>query len=97
MMTKKIFLLIIATMLIGTTTGAQEMTALSCNDFRPTPEALERFPNLAGACEGIVERDGELFGLFRAVVLRTTNTSVTLRLFDRTGKPFGMTLGLLDL
>ena len=40
--------------------SAQEMTALSCNDFRPTNEAIERFPDLVGACEGIVERDGEL-------------------------------------
>jgi LPXTG-motif cell wall-anchored protein len=89
MMTKKRLLLIVATMLIGTTTGAQEMTALSCNDFRPTPEALERFPNLAGACEGIVERDGELFGLFRAVVRRTAGSRVTLRL-PATGKTFSV-------
>jgi LPXTG-motif cell wall-anchored protein len=87
MMKKTKLLLILATMLIGTTAGAQELTALSCNDFRPTPEAIERFPNLAGACEGIVERDGELFGLFRAVVRRTTHRSVTLRL-PATGKTF---------
>jgi hypothetical protein len=80
-------LLILATMLIGTTAVAQETSALSCDDFRPTPEALERFPNLEGACEGIVERDGELFGLFRAVVLRSTYNSVTLRL-PATSKTF---------
>ena len=79
-MKKTKILLILATMLIGTTAGAQETSALSCDDFRPTPEALERFPNLEGACEAIVERDGELFGLFRAVVRRSTHTSVTLRL-----------------
>jgi len=82
-------LLILVTMLIGTTAGAQEMTALSCKDFRPTPEALERFPNLAGACEGIVERDGELFGLFRAVVRRAAGSRVTLRL-PATGKLFSV-------
>jgi LPXTG-motif cell wall-anchored protein len=82
-------LLVFATMLIGATAGAQEMTALSCNDFRPTNEALERFPNLAGACEGIVERDGELFGLFTAVVRRTAGNSVTLRL-PATGKTFSV-------
>ena len=82
-------LLILATMLIGTTAGAQEMTALGCNDFRPTSEALERFPNLAGACEGIVERDGELFGLFTAVVRRATGSRVTVHL-PATGKTFSV-------
>ena len=60
--------------------SAQEMTALSCKDFRPTPEALERFPNLAGACEGIVDRDGELHAKFTVVVRRVTGRSVTLYL-----------------
>ncbi len=55
-------------------------TALSCADFVPTDEALERFPDLVGACESVVERDGELYGLFRAVVRRVVGNSVTLYL-----------------
>lgn len=82
-------LLILAIVLVGASAGAQEMTALSCKDFRPTPEALERFPNLAGACEGIVERDGELFGLFKAVVRRVRGNNVTLYL-PATGKTFSV-------
>jgi len=68
--------------LIGFTAnaGAQEMTALSCNDFRPTDEALERFPDLVGACEGIVDRNGELYAKFTAVVRRASGNSVTLHL-----------------
>jgi len=62
------------------TASAQEMTELSCSDFRPTPEALERFPDLKGACEGVVERDGELYGKFTAVVRRASGSSVTLHL-----------------
>ena len=31
-------------------------SALTCSDFRPTPEALQRFPDLKGACESVVER-----------------------------------------
>jgi hypothetical protein len=58
----------------------KEMTQLSCKDFIPTQEARERFPNLAGACEGVVERDGELFGLFRAEVRRVRGNDVTLYL-----------------
>ena len=88
---KKNFLLILTTMFISTTASAQEMTALGCNDFRPTPEAIERFPNLAGACEGIVERDGELYGLFRAVVRRAAGSRVTLRL-PATGKTFSVSM-----
>lgn len=82
-----ILLLVVATLLISASAGAQEMTALSCDDFRPTPEALERFPDLEGACEGIVERDGELYGLFRANVRRVSGNSVTLHL-PATGKTF---------
>jgi hypothetical protein len=55
-------------------------TALSCADFVPTDEALERFPDLVGACEEVVERDGELYGLFKAVVRRVASRSVTLYL-----------------
>jgi hypothetical protein len=54
------------------------MTQLSCKDFIPTEEARERFPDLAGACEGVVERDGELYGLFRAEVRRVHGGRVTL-------------------
>ena len=38
MKTKKL-LLVLATLLTSATVGAQEMTELSCNDFRPTDEA----------------------------------------------------------
>jgi hypothetical protein len=62
------------------TASAQEVSALTCADFRPTPEALERYPNLAGACEAIIERDGELYGLFRAVVRRVRGNNVTMHL-----------------
>lgn len=60
--------------------NAQEMSELTCDDFNPTPEALARFPDLVGACEGIVEREGELFAKFVAVVRRATNSSTTLYL-----------------
>ena len=80
------YLLLLALLAAGNA-SAQEMTALSCNDFRPTDEAIERFPNLVGACEGIVERDGELYGLVRAVVRRVWGNNVTLHL-PATGKTF---------
>jgi hypothetical protein len=72
--------LVLAATWFAATSGAQEMTALSCKDFRPTNEALERFPNLAGACEGIVDRDGELYGKFTAVVRRVSGNNLTLHL-----------------
>lgn len=80
-------LLLLATLFAASNASAQEMTALSCNDFRPTDEAIERFPDLLGACEGIVERDGELYGLFRADVRRVWGNNVTLHL-PATGKTF---------
>ncbi len=77
---KTLRLLILAALFVGANASAQEMTALSCNDFRPTNEALERFPDLVGACEGIVDRDGELYAKFRAVVRRVRGNNVTLYL-----------------
>jgi len=76
----RMLLLVLTAILTSATVGAQEMTALSCKDFRPTEQAIERFPNLVGACEGIVERDGELYGKFTAIVRRVRGTNVTLYL-----------------
>ena len=59
---------------------AQQVSELACADFKPSPQALERFPDLIGACESIVERDGELYGKFTAIVRRATATTATLYL-----------------
>jgi len=80
-------LLIAVALSSATTASAQQESALTCADFRPTPEALDRYPNLAGACESIIERDGELYGLFRADVRRVRGNNVTLHL-PATGKTF---------
>ena len=58
--------------------NAQEPSALTCADFRPTEAAMERFPELIGACESVVERNGELYGKFTAIVRRASSRSVTL-------------------
>ena len=71
---------ILAAVLLSANASGDEMTQLSCKDFIPTEEARERFPDLAGACEGVVERDGELYGLFRAEVRRVRGNNVTLHL-----------------
>jgi len=71
---------ILVTAFLSANASAQERTQLSCKDFIPTQEARERFPDLAGACEGVVERDGELFGLFRAEVRRVRGNNITLHL-----------------
>jgi len=72
--------LVLAVTALSAAASAQEMTALSCDDFRPTPEALERFSNLKGACEGVVDMDGELYAKFTAIVRRAAGSSVTLYL-----------------
>jgi hypothetical protein len=72
--------LVLAASSLAAAASAQEMTALSCDDFKPTPEALERFANLKGACEGIVDRDGELYAKFTAIVRRAAGNNVTLYL-----------------
>jgi len=65
-------------------------SALTCDDFRPTAEGLERYPNLEGACEAVIERDGELFGAFSAIVRRAGSETVTLYM-PATDKTFRVT------
>ena len=73
-------------LLIAAPANGQEMTELSCSDFRPTADALRRFPELQGACLGVVEMNGELYAEFEAVVRRATNQRVVLYIpaVDRT-------------
>ena len=70
----------LAAALLSLNVNGQEMTQLSCKDFLPTEEARQRFPDLAGACEGIVERDGELYGLFRANIRSIRGSYIKLQL-----------------
>lgn len=81
-MKKSITSLLFVLAFLSSPTWAQEMTetALSCQDFNPTQEALQRFPDLVGACEAVVDRNGELYGRFSAIVRRAGNRTVTLYL-----------------
>lgn len=81
-MKSKVKCMICAISLLAATAWAEETitTALSCDDFKPTAEALERFKNLEGACEAVVERNGELYGQFSAVVRRASSRAVVLYL-----------------
>ncbi len=72
-------MLILATIGLATAVNAAT-TELSCSDFQPTAAALAKYGNLRGACEGIVDRDGELYALFRAIVRRVSGGNVTLYL-----------------
>ena len=55
-------------------------TEMSCDDFVATTEAQQRFKDLEGACESIVERDGVLYAKTTAIVRRVTAGSVRLYL-----------------
>jgi hypothetical protein len=79
-MNKIVKLLALVTSLACTFAHGEGLTELSCDDFKPTPEALERYKNLEGACEAIIERDGELYAKFTAIVRRVRGSSVTLHL-----------------
>lgn len=48
--------------------------------YNPTPEALERFADLAGACEGVYEINGSKFVRSQAVVRRVIGNTVRLYL-----------------
>ena len=76
----RVIALILTGSLLSLSATGQEMTGLSCKDFLPTEEARQRFPDLAGACEGVIERDDELYGLFRAEVRRVRGNNITLHL-----------------
>ena len=70
----KLIQLLIAALLLThvPVSSAQELSELACEDFKPSPEAQARFPDLKGACEAIVERDGELYAKFTAIVRRAS-------------------------
>jgi len=80
----KPILLLAVGMLVGATQTALAVEAtptdLSCADFKPTAEATERFADLRGACESVVEIDGRLYAKVRAVVRRASMSGVTLNL-----------------
>jgi hypothetical protein len=78
----KPFYAVFAALIIGFAppSFAQQVSELACADFKPSPAALERFPDLIGACEAIVEREGELYGKFTAVVRRVRGSTATLHL-----------------
>ncbi len=62
-------------------TAEQSLTELSCSDFRPTEQALERYRDLKGACEGIVERNGELYAKFAATVRRVSQGGGSIKFY----------------
>jgi hypothetical protein len=78
---KKKIILVAAALMISTGAVAAEMTCdeiIAQMNREATPEALERFKDLRGSCEGVVEKDGELFMTTRMVVRRVTPSAVTL-------------------
>lgn len=77
---RKHFVMLLGSLLcFSAAVSAEEVVSeLSCADFVPTEAALKRFPNLEGACEAVVERNGELFGLFRAIVRVPGNRTTVL-------------------
>jgi hypothetical protein len=85
----KVFTIMLALLAFAFTapaTAQTQETDLTCQDIEdklglePTEEALERFKELRGSCEGVVMRDGKLFVMTRAVVRRASGRSVRLYL-----------------
>jgi hypothetical protein len=70
-----------------TTTGHAEQTKeLTCADFKPSAETLERFPELQSACLSVVDSNGALYARFQAVIRRSGGRGVVLYIpaVDRT-------------
>ena len=97
-----VMLCVVACSLLSTEARASDSSAtgLSCRDFVPTEEAVERYPDLIGACEAVVERNGELYGQYTAEVRRVSRHSITLHLpatrHTFTLKPDASARALLD-
>ncbi len=86
-MKKFLTLLVLTTMTVASNLSqAAAPTLLSCDDFHPTSAAIERFPELIGACQGVVDINDALYGKFEAVVRRVSGRNVTLYIpaVDRT-------------
>jgi hypothetical protein len=78
----------IALLAIGVTSIAQaaeiKESTVTCADLRSryelTPEAQTRFAALEGSCQGVVEIDGSLYALTKAVVRSASSSKVRLYL-----------------
>lgn len=84
--------LIGSVVLPGSSAWAAEDYVMSCDEIitklnrEATAEGKTRFADLEGSCQGVVERDGELYMSTTAVVRRASSSRVTLYLpaTDRT-------------
>ncbi len=79
-MKSALFSVLLMTTLGAGSALAQTPSDLTCDDFKPTAAAIEKYPHMVGACEDVVEIDGELYAEFKAVVRRARGRSVTLYL-----------------
>ena len=80
-MKKFLTLLVLSSMaMVSNFSHAAAPTLLSCDDFRPTSDAVNRFPELIGACQSVVEINGAQYAKFEAVVRRVSGRNVTLRI-----------------
>lgn len=57
-------------------------TAASCDQIRWSREALEKYPNIASACQDVMERDGRYYVKFSGQVRRVSGDNVTVNFKD---------------
>ncbi len=58
---------------------------LTCDDISFTSMVTSQYPNVAGACLDVVERDGRRYAKLEATVVRIGSTSAVLRFTQRDG------------
>jgi hypothetical protein len=65
-------------MALGSLANAQ--TDLTCDDIEFTAEVTSVYPDIAEACQDVVEIDGERYAKIGVEVLRTSNNSASFRI-----------------
>lgn len=81
------FILAVLALALGPQASAQN--ELTCGDIEWESVVTDRYPNIANACDAVVERNGRLFARIEVEVLRARGNNLTFRVLNNDGTSGG--------
>jgi hypothetical protein len=85
---KMVFLACTVTALSGGQ-NALAQDDLSCGDIEWSSMVTERYPNIANACDAVVEKDGKVFAKIEVEVMRVRGRTLTFKILNNDGSSGG--------
>jgi LPXTG-motif cell wall-anchored protein len=74
--------LLLSGVLLAAVTQAEESfsaTGTTCRDITWKPDVLEKYPNVAAACQGVVQQGGETYAKFVGTVVQNSPAGLRMR------------------